>query len=137
MASLKIAAAACVAAMTFVHAFATGPQPDEGEIAVSLNETVLIELARQADRKFKAVLLDSTSGKHPHILFHLSGDGSRRMLKVKNHYEQALKYAARVCKKEHNHCSDTSVLTVRAGLSAFEIWVDPIDLLVLSKFSLE
>jgi hypothetical protein len=137
MASLKIAAAVLVAVTTLRIASAAGPEPDAGEIAVSLHETVLLELATQANGTFKAVLLKSVSGNRPHISLRLSADEGIRMLEVENHYGQKLTYTARICMKERKRCVGTSVLPVEAGLSSFESWVDPIDLLILSRFSLE
>jgi hypothetical protein len=137
MASLRVVVTACVAVMTVGLVSAAGPEPDAGEIAVSLNETVLIELAAQADGTLKPVLLKSASGERPHILLRLSGDGAMRMLEVENHYDRTLKYTARMCMKKRGLCAKTSVLAVQAGLSAFESWGDPIDLLILSRFSFE
>jgi hypothetical protein len=137
MSPLKIAVAAIIAVATLRIASAAGPEHDAGEIAVSLNETVLLELVAKSNGTFKAVRLKSASGDRPHISLHLSADGNSRMLEVENHYEQRLKYTARMCMKERKRCAKTSVLPVEAGLSAFESWSDPIDLLVLSHFSLD
>ena len=137
MASLKTVVIACAAFMTVGVAFGAGPMPEAGEIAVSVNQTVMIELVTQTDGTLKAVILKTVSGERPHVLFRLTRDGTMRMLEVENHYGRTLKYAARMCMKKRDLCAETSVVPVRAGLSAFESWGDPIDLLVLSQFTFE
>lgn len=137
MASLRVVVAACVAVAGVGIASAIGPALDAGEVAVSINETVLIELVSQVDGTIKAQQLTSTPTQRPHILLRLSGDGDSRMLKVENHYERTLRYAARICMTKRKLCANTSVLPVQAGLSAFESWGDPIDMVIVSQFTFE
>jgi len=115
---------------------AAGPKPDAGEIAVSVNATIAIELIARADGTFTPAIISGDFKGRPHVLLNLSEEGSMRMLEVENHYDKTLKYSARICMAKMNRCIETSVLPVEAGLSAFESWGDPIDRIVFSRFLL-
>jgi hypothetical protein len=119
-----------------VTAGAEGPEPDAGEIAISLQQTVILELADKGGA-LEATVIEEKPAQGGYLLLQFLDDGDMRMLVVENHYDRTLNYVARMCMRKRRLCADTSVVPVAAGLSAFESWMDRIDLLVLSKFSLE
>ena len=137
MQTFKAFLLACAATIASADALAAGPKPEPGEVAVSVQKTVVIELVVQGDGKLVPVVLAAASGDRPRVSFSLSKTGSQRMLKVENKYDKALTYKARICFTNRKLCADTSVLQIPPGLSGFESWGDPIDRIVLSGFVLE
>lgn len=116
---------------------ATGLVAGTNEIAISLKQTVIIELAQDADGTVVPKIVDQPAPGVPVVVFQFTKDRSARMLKVENRYDRDFLYSGRMCISKRKVCAKTTFVPVYAGISSFETWNDPIDLLILGDFRLE
>ena len=62
---------------------------------------------------------------------------SYRLLKITNYTKYILRMDVRVCIDQGTRCAGASVLPLGPGLSNYESWSEPIDVVLLSNFQLE
>jgi hypothetical protein len=139
MFAMKIAS--LLIAVTFLviaplHAEAPDPATLKDVVNIKLGDKAAVQFQVDGNKLSQPKVVANPDSKNPTVTFDFSDQGKILILSTKNSFSKTLNFRALMRFKGRSKYVETSIIPVRAGISSFESWTDPIDDLILFDFKL-
>ena len=102
-----------------------------------LGSSVIVSLDPDADGQVRASVVSPVETAESTVTFALADQSSYRLLKITNQTKYILRMDVRVCIDQGTRCAESNVLPLGPGLSNYESWSEPIDLVLVSNLRLK
>jgi hypothetical protein len=112
------------------------PAKLKDKVTITPGKKLLVQFNQEGDALSRPKTVAKPSEKPPTVSFEFLKQGDMLILATKNPFPKPLKFRALARLEGRKDYFETSIVPVRAGLSSFELWQDPIEELVLFDFKL-
>jgi hypothetical protein len=112
------------------------PSKIDDKVTITLGQKLTVQFQAQGDSLKTPKIVEQTDQKQPSVILDFDKHDETLILHIKNGFAQTLRVRCLMRLKWQKAFSETSILSIPAGLGDFESWRDPIEELVLFDFKL-